>query len=177
MPIGVYVRTKKHGENISKSQKKWYKTHPNPMQDKRHSEETKMKMSKRHKGIKFSEDHKKKIGIANRGKNHGSWKGGKYIDKGGYIFIRMTEHPFPNHPRGYVFEHRLVIEKVIGRYLLRKEVGHHINGIRDDNRPENLMLFINGSAHQRFHGNPNNVKPKEIIFDGRQLENVLRGEK
>jgi len=32
------------------------------------------------------------------------------------------------------------------------------------------MAFINKSAHIRFHGNPNNVKPEEIIFDGRLLK-------
>jgi len=53
----------------------------------------------------------------------------------------------PMHPRArpgspYVFEHILVIEEMLGRYLLREETVHHLNGVRDDNRPENLELWV-----------------------------------
>ena len=110
-----------------------------------------------------------------KGESHPEWRGGVIFRKG-YAFIYAPNHKYSNG-KGYIREHRLVIEKQIGRYLKSTERTHHLNKIKIDNSPENLMLFINGSAHQRFHGNPNNVKPKEIIFDGRQLENVLRGEK
>ena len=106
------------------------------------------------------------------GKNGPYWKGGKIISSYGYIFIWKPKHPFVAK-RGYIFEHRLVIEKQIGRYLLPKEKSHHLNGIKTDNRPENLMAFTSESAHQRFHHNPNNVKPSEIIFDGRKLIKVI----
>ena len=78
-----------------------------------------------------------------------AWKGGKTIHSTGYIFIYIPTHPYAHN--GYVFEHRLVMEKHLGRYLKPEERVHHINKIKDDNRPENLKLFNNESEHQKFH--------------------------
>jgi hypothetical protein len=51
----------------------------------------------------------------------------------------------PDHPRAgkgqYVFEHIIVMEQILGRHLLQTESVHHRNGVRDDNRPENLELW------------------------------------
>ena len=77
------------------------------------------------------------------------WKGGVKHRQDGYIAIWMPKHPFANN--GYVMEHRLVMEKHIGRYLTEEEVVHHKNGIRNDNRIENLQLFANSGEHQRYH--------------------------
>src|SRR6266566_7746996 len=51
----------------------------------------------------------------------------------------------PDNPRAgksqYIFEHIIVMETVLGRYLLPTESVHHRSGVRDDNRPENLELW------------------------------------
>ena len=113
------------------------------------SEETRIKMSKARKGSKhwaygkkFSDEHKRKLGIA-------KWKGGYTIHKG-YVMVYRTKHPFC-WSSGYIKRCRLVMEKYLGRYLTPKEVVHHINGIKDDDRLENLQLFPNSGEHTKFH--------------------------
>jgi len=73
------------------------------------------------------------------GENHWLWKGGEITLSSGYIMLRRTNHP--NAKNGYEFEHRLVMEEHLGRYLLPNETVHHKNGIKDDNGLENLELF------------------------------------
>jgi hypothetical protein len=68
----------------------------------------------------------------------------------GYIQFYNPDHPFSNS-QGYVMEHRLVMENKIGRILNEREEVHHINEIRNDNRPENLHLFKNKAAHMYYH--------------------------
>jgi len=86
-----------------------------------------------------------------RGKNNPNWKGGRKINHYGYILIHKPEHPYHNYDN-YVFEHRLIMEQYLGRYLTKEERLHHINGITTDNRIENLILFSNNSEHFKcFH--------------------------
>ena len=126
---------------------------------KRGTIEWKEKISLACKGKNWGRDHS--------GKKNGAWKGGKTKTLQGYILIKKPKHPCVDS-QGYIREHRFVVEKQIGRYLLPAEVVHHL-GKKDDNRPQNLMGFINDIIHRRFHKNPNSVKPNETIFDGRKL--------
>ncbi len=77
------------------------------------------------------------------GQKGNNWKGGKQVDRKGYVLVWCDNHPSrAKTKKPYVFEHRLVMEKVLGRYLESHEQVHHKNGIRDDNRPENLELWV-----------------------------------
>jgi len=82
-------------------------------------------------------------------KHHG-WKGGRRVSKGGYILLSRPKHPHAQS-HGYILEHRLVMEAHLGRYLHPKEVVHHINEDKQDNRIENLELVRSQSEHMRHH--------------------------
>lgn len=77
---------------------------------------------------------------------NGFWRGGRRVDKGGYVLLRVPKHPQADG-NGYVREHRLVFEKYLGRYLESEEVVHHRNGDPGDNRLENLELFATNGEH------------------------------
>lgn len=81
---------------------------------------------------------------------HPEWKGGRNLDKDGYVLIYAPNHPMARGSKKmYVLEHRLVMAQWIGRNLLKTEVVHHKNGIHDDNRIENLVLYPTNGDHLR----------------------------
>lgn len=78
---------------------------------------------------------------AHKGKKSCAWKGGRIKDKFGYIQIWKPDHPNCKSA-GYIHEHRYVMSEYLGRPLKSGENVHHKNGIKDDNRIENLELWI-----------------------------------
>lgn len=93
--------------------------------------------------------HKSNPGRFQKGINHPKWKNGEYINEDGYKMILDTRHPNAYGSR-YVLEHRLIMEKAVGRYLTKDEVIHHINKNRQDNRIENLEI-VDRSKHNVIH--------------------------
>ena len=104
---------------------------------RKHSEKTKEKIGLASLGRRLSDETRRKI--ARFGKKHWNWQGGRYLTKAGYVFVSKYGYPGTSG-NGYIFEHRYVMSEHLGRTLNKNEIVHHKNGIKDDNRIENLEL-------------------------------------
>ena len=78
--------------------------------------------------------------IGGVGPTHPKWRGGRKVNSQGYVLIWVPMDT-PNRPKnGYMREHRYVMQRHLGRPLRSWEIVHHRNGVKDDNRPENLEV-------------------------------------
>lgn len=103
--------------------------------------------------------HLEKLNANQKGKNNRAWNGGRFKNRAGYVFVYSPNHPRAKANRRYVFEHILIIEEKLGRYLKKNEVVHHINGIKDDNRIENLIILLK-NKHRALHMIGNKIAVK-----------------
>lgn len=107
------------------------------------------------KGHSSNEEYRKKLSIAGTMERNPNWKGGRKKAMG-YVLVRVDNHPYADY-WGYVFEHRLVLEEYYTKkwgykfYLHPRLDTHHINGIRDDNRIENLQILTHAQHMTLTH--------------------------
>lgn len=93
-----------------------------------------------------------------------NWKGGRYLNTDGYVVIWTA-------PRTRRLEHRVVMEKALGRKLSPAEHVHHKNGDRADNLPDNLELLTR-SEHRKIHNRKElaKVTASQVIVIRRMYE-------
>lgn len=104
------------------------------------------------------------------GRDNHQFVSGRRIDRDGYVLVTAPPgHPYarprPNRPGGAImYEHRLVMEKKLGRYLLPEEVVDHKDELTLHNAPSNLRLFDQNSTHLR---ETISGRPKQTSRSGR----------
>jgi len=91
-------------------------------------------------------------GGAQPGKANHQYVSGRRIDLDGYVLVTAPkDHPHARQRTRrsgkLIYEHRLVLEQHLGRYLLPEEVVDHIDGLTLHNAPENLRLFASNGEH------------------------------
>lgn len=84
----------------------------------------------------------------------------KHLSKDGYFYVYYRKHPYADKG-GRVYEHRLIMEQKLGRYLFPFENVHHKNGVKSDNRINNLELWI------RFQ--PTGARVKDVVKWAREI--------
>jgi len=97
-----------------------------------------------------------------------NWKGGRRLVNG-YIKVYAPDHP--DSTQGAIFEHRLVASQKLGRRLTKDEVVHHINGNKQDNRPDNLEVHTRGEHFHQHYTDGENIK--NIIDENARLKKLL----
>ena len=136
------VLTKEQRKKQGTTLKNTWKIRKHPLLGKHLSSLTKALISRTQK-----ERYKRHPELKKFGERHPFWRGGRTYQRG-YIYIKII-----GHPRGglqnKVREHILVVERKLGRYLMPGEIVHHVNGIKDDNRPENLEV-MSRSGHSKL---------------------------
>ena len=134
------MNDKEHRLKNSKALKKYHKKHPNVKRGKNNPMFGRKGKDSPVFGNKYPQ---------NTGEKNHNWIGGKYYTKAGYVMIRDYTVKI-NTPGAYKLEHRIVMEKHLGRKLKNNEKVHHLNGIKDDNRLENLKLFSSSRNHMIY---------------------------
>lgn len=126
---------------------------PSPFRGRKHTPETRAKISAAHVGKTLDPETRAKISAAKKGTGRGPsnprWKGGRTLNRAYVLVYLEQDDPLYSmtDERGRVFEHRLVVARQLGRPLSSTEQVHHIDGDRSHNVIENLLLIPSWSDH------------------------------
>ncbi len=129
----------------------------------KHDPETIAKISKSRKGKCCGDVHHARRNEQPRGEKAHAWGGGKIKHQRGYILVFCPDHPYRSST-GYVYEHRLMMEKLLGRFLEKSEIVHHKNGITSDNRIANLEIFTSQADHLKKHANERRMNCVSLLL-------------
>ena len=103
-------------------------------------------------------------GVYPTGENNPNWKGGRFTNRDGYVFVSMPEH-HRAYRNGYVLEHILVWEQTHGKPLPKGWIIHHLNGIKDDNRPGNLIGLPNKKHYLVLQAKAKRIQELEALLN------------
>lgn len=153
------MKRKRHWTWFKKGHVPWIKgkkldplQYPKYFNKQPHTAASKLKNRLAHLGKKHTLATRQKMSRSRRhrvGPLAPGWKGGR-ARNGRYFLLLKPDHPCANG-RGYILEHRFIMEQHLGRHLFPDEVVHHLNNNPSDNRLENLKLLRDDSEHGKMH--------------------------
>lgn len=113
-------------------------------------------------GRHLSDETKEKLRKANTAANNYHWSGGRKIHSEGYVLVYDPESHLCNK-HGFVMEHRLVAEKKYGRELTTNDIVHHLDGNKQNNDPDNIVVLTR-AEHIKIH--------RDLLNQSRRKENA-----
>jgi hypothetical protein len=105
------------------------------------------------------------------GENNPRWNNGMRTDRDGYVFLYRPAHPKADS-NGYVRRSWLILEEFLGRSILKGAIVHHVNGIKNDDRPENLQELF-PSRHQTLSEEHKMKLSKTLQLAGKYRRNGI----
>jgi hypothetical protein len=141
MPPKGYKMSQEARSQISRTLKDYFQKNP-PI---KHSDKTKALISSKNKGKKRTPEQRAHLSLIVKDRlknpeNHPQWKGGRKKHGAGYVQVKIPNHPRANKG-GYVLEHIIIWEQANGQPVPPDHSVHHLNGIKDDNHPDNLVVI------------------------------------
>lgn len=104
------------------------------------------------------------LNCAQKGERSKSWKGGRIKTPYGYIKLKKPGHHGAD-PNGYVFEHIVIWEEAQGKSVPKGWQIHHLNGIKDDNRPKNLIALPDKKHWRVFAAKAKRIQELEALLN------------